>query len=352
MPDADPTAITSRILSYTDAIREATEQAMEENQKIILMGMGVDDHKAIHGSTRGLAERFPGRVFDTPLCEDAMQGVANGLAMAGYRPIHVYTRFDFALLAANQLINIAAKTRYMFGGRVTCPVVVRVAIGRSWGQGAQHSQGLHAFFAHIPGLKVVLPSTPFMAKGLLLEALHQEDPVLFVEHRLLYGEKGFVPADPYRVRFDFLQESGDGRDVLIVATSQMFSKALGAQEILRAHGVLSTVVDPVSMAWDRERILNLAGDIRRVLVVDCGWTAFGFSAELAAQIAEACKGNMNVVRMGHAPAPCPTAKNLEDLYYPNQWTIAEQAWQLAKGYGVVPWVRPAKKAAPEFRGPF
>src|SRR5579859_6063676 len=157
-----------RILTVAEALREATEQEMRRDPAVLVMGQGVDDHKGLYGTIRGLAEQFgPERVFDTPISEEGMTGVAIGMALAGMRPIHTHIRFDFALLAMNQIVNIAAKSRYTYGGSVSVPLVIRVVIGRSWGQGAQHSQGLHALFMHIPGLRVVAPTTPFDAKGCL-----------------------------------------------------------------------------------------------------------------------------------------------------------------------------------------
>src|SRR5579885_3382090 len=157
-----------RSLSYVEAVREATDQEMARDPSVVVFGLDVDDPKAIQGTTRGLVEKYgPERVFGTPLSEDAMTGAAVGMALAGLRPIHVHIRMDFLLLAMNQLVNVAAKARYMYGGQVALPLVVRAMIGKSWGQGAQHSQGLHSFFMHVPGLKVAAPATPYDAKGCL-----------------------------------------------------------------------------------------------------------------------------------------------------------------------------------------
>jgi pyruvate dehydrogenase E1 component beta subunit len=185
---------SERLLSYVDALSEATFQEMAADPSVFVMGLDVDDHKAIQGSTRGLLEAFGSeRVFTTPLSEDAMTGVAIGAAMAGMRPIHVHIRMDFTMLCMNQLVNIAAKSHYMYGGHVSVPLVVRCMIGKSWGQGAQHSQGLHAMFMHVPGLKVVAPSNAHDAKGCLIAAIRDNNPVMFVEHRLLYFTQAYVP---------------------------------------------------------------------------------------------------------------------------------------------------------------
>src|SRR5262245_40730235 len=187
-----------RPLTYVDALCEAVTQEMERDSSVLVMGLDVDDHKAIQGSTRGLRQRFGAdRVFTTPLSEDAMTGVAVGAAMAGMRPIHVHIRMDFLMLCMNQLVNIAAKSHYTYGGIVSVPLVVRCIIGKSWGQGAQHSQGLHAMFMHVPGFKVVAPSNPHDAKGCLIAAIRDDNPVIFVEHRLLYPLDADVPERPY-----------------------------------------------------------------------------------------------------------------------------------------------------------
>ena len=194
--------VTSASLTYVDALREGLAQEMRSDPRVFLFGLDVDDHKGIQGSTRGLVQEFgPERVFGTPLSEDAMTGVAIGAAMAGMRPVHVHIRMDFLMLAMNQLINIAAKSSYMYDGQVKVPMVVRSMIGKSWGQGAQHSQGLHAMFMHVPGLKVVAPSNAYDAKGLLIAAIRDDNPVIFVEHRLLYFTDAFVPEESFVVPF-------------------------------------------------------------------------------------------------------------------------------------------------------
>src|SRR5205809_4292416 len=190
-----------RTLSFVDAVREATALEMARDPSVVVFGLDVDDPKAIQGTTRGLAEKYgPERVFGTPLSEDAMTGTAIGMALAGLRPIHVHIRMDFLMLAMSQLINVAAKARYMYGGRVSLPLVVRAMIGKSWGQGAQHSQGLYSFFMHVPGLKVVAPSTPYDAKGCLVAAIRDDNPALYVEHRLLHFHHGPVPESAYTVK--------------------------------------------------------------------------------------------------------------------------------------------------------
>src|SRR5439155_15124571 len=204
------------------------------------------DPKAIQGTTRGLLEQYgPERVFGTPLSEDAMTGAAIGMALAGLRPIHVHIRMDFLMLAMNQLVNVAAKSRFMFGGQVAVPLVVRTMIGRSWGQGAQHSQGLHSFFMHVPGLKVVAPATPQDAKGCLIAAIRDDNPVLYVEHRLLHFQNGPVPADAYTVKPGKSRVTATGDDITLVGISYMQVECLRARHYLEDVGIHAEVIDPI-----------------------------------------------------------------------------------------------------------
>src|SRR5437762_6399769 len=210
-------AAKPRTLSCVEAVSEATDREMARDPSVVVFGLDVDDPKAIQGTTRGLLEKFgPERVFGTPLSEDAMTGAAIGMALAGLRPIHVHIRMDFLLLAMNQLVNVAAKARYTYGGAVSVPLVVRAMIGKSWGQGAQHSQGLHSYFMHVPGLKVVAPTTPFDAKGCLIAAIRDDNPVLYVEHRLLHFQKGPVPEESYAVAPGKARVTATGADVTLV----------------------------------------------------------------------------------------------------------------------------------------
>jgi len=266
-----------RTLSFVDAVREAAEQEMLRDESVIVFGLDVDDPKAIQGTTRGLAERFgPERVFGTPLSEDAMTGAAIGMALAGLRPIHVHIRMDFLTLAMNQLINVAAKSRYMYGGRVNVPLVVRAMIGKSWGQGAQHSQGLHSMFMHVPGIKVVAPSTPYDAKGCLIAAIRDDNPVLYVEHRLLHFQKGPVPEADYVVMPGKARIARSGDDVTLVGISYMQVECLRASHYLNDIGIHAEVIDPIWLSpLDIDTIAESVERTGRLLVVDTAWTNCG-----------------------------------------------------------------------------
>jgi acetoin:2,6-dichlorophenolindophenol oxidoreductase subunit beta len=325
---------SARVLRYVDALREAVDQEMERDPSVFVMGLDVDDHKAILGSTRGLLQKYgPERVFTTPLAEDAMTGIAVGAAMAGMRPIHVHIRMDFLMLCMNQLVNIAAKAHYMYGGRVKVPLVVRAMVGKSWGQGAQHSQSLQSLFMHIPGLKVFAPSNAHDAKGCTVAAIRDNNPVIIMEHRLLYSTEAFVPREPFLQEFGVARVSRKGSDITIVAVSNMVVESLRAAELLAEVGVQAEVIDPISLVpLDIETILASCKRTKKLLVVDNAWLTCGASAEIVAGVVEragpaAC---IEVARMGFANTPCPTSPWLENLFYPNAGTIAAKAWAMAR----------------------
>ena len=346
-----------RVITYAEAIREATEQEMARDPNVIVLGIGVDDFKAVYGTTGGLVDKFgPQRVFDTPLSEDAMTGVAVGAALAGLRPIHVHIRMDFLMLAMNQLINIAAKYRYMYGGAASVPIVVRSIIGRGWGQGAQHSQGLHSFFMHVPGLRVVAPSTPYDAKGCLIQSIRDDNPVMFVEHRMLHYLTGHVPEAEYVVPFGRARVLADGSDVTLVGISYMAVECLRAHEYLKSVNVSAEVIDPVSLSpLDLETILTSVQKTGKLLIVDAAWTVCGAAAEILARVTERMQGrrDLRVQRMGFPHVPCPTTKNLENLFYPNAQRISSEAHALVRS-GTGTWAPEYVEAfeIARFRGPF
>jgi len=348
-----------RSIAYVDALREAVEQEMERDSSVFLFGLDVDDHKAIQGSTRGLVEKFgPERVFTTPLSEDAMTGVGIGAAMAGRRPIHVHIRMDFLMLCMNQLVNMAAKSHYMYGGAVRVPLVVRSMIGKSWGQGAQHSQGLYSMFMHVPGLKVVAPSNAHDAKGCLVAAIRDDNPVIFVEHRLLYSTESYVPETLYETPFGRARICTRGEDLTLVGISNMAVECLRAQELLAEVGVAVEVIDPISLVpLDVDTIAESALRTGNLLVVDNGWTNCGASAEILAAVAERFEdGNVcRMARMGFAPTTCPTTPSLEQAFYPNPSTIASKAHAMvrpdAESWSPDP-VRAELAYQTQFRGPF
>lgn len=346
-----------RNLIYGEAVREALDQVMEEDTSVILFGLDVDDPKAILGTTRGLAEKYGSeRVFCTPLSEDAMTGAAIGMSLAGLRPVHVHIRMDFLLLAMNQLVNMAAKSRYMFGGQMHVPIVVRSIIGKSWGQGAQHSQALHALFMHIPGLKVVAPTTPYDAKGCLISAIQDDNPVIYVEHRLLHYQNGQVPNESYSSIPGKARVTVEGNDITLVGISYMQIECQRAQRYLEDVGIYAEVIDPIWLSpLDIDTIVTSVRKTGRLCVVDNAWTTCGASAEIITQVVEKTQGirDMRVHRMGFAPVTCPPSPVLESLFYPNGRTIASTAYDLVKG-GTNNWLPQEREDLKEieFKGPF
>jgi pyruvate/2-oxoglutarate/acetoin dehydrogenase E1 component len=314
-----------RRISFCKALNEALHQEMERDAGVFVYGIGVPDHKNIFGSTEGLLERFgPGRCFDTPLSEEAMTGFGLGAAINGMTPVHIHIRVDFLLLAMNQLVNMVSSYSYSTCGRAKVPFVIRAVVGRGWGQGYQHSKSLHSFFAHIPGLKVVLPTTPRDAKGLLTSAIRDGNPVIFIEHRWLYWAEADVPEEPFTIPLGESNILRAGRDATVVATSWMNVEALKAADILQKRGVEIEIVDPRTIApLDDSLITQSVNKTGHCIVADNDWVHSGFGAELAARVSEKCFGRLKapITRIGFAHVPCPTVRNLENEFYPNAVTV-------------------------------
>jgi len=310
-----------RKITYCEALNEAMSQEMERDPNVFIYGIGVPDHKRIFGSTVGLVEKFgPERCFDTPLSEDAMTGFGLGAAINGMRPIHVHIRVDFLVLAMNQLTNMLPSYRYVSGGKLKVPMVIRAIIGRGWGQGFQHSKSMYSVFAHIPGLKVVLPTTPSDAKGLLISAIRDDNPVIFIEHRWLYWQEGEVPEESYTIPLGEANILHEGKDVTVVATSCMNVEALKAAEILSRRGISIEIVDPRTIApFNEGPIIQSVEKTSHCIVADNDWLNCGFSAEVAARVSEKCFGRLKspVYRIGFAPTSCPTVRHLENEFYSN-----------------------------------
>ncbi|MBI3298857.1 MAG: alpha-ketoacid dehydrogenase subunit beta [Elusimicrobia bacterium] len=321
----------SAAVEFREALARAQAREMEADPSVFLFGLDVPDHKSIFGSTKGLLEKFgPGRVFGTPLSEDAMTGMAIGAAISGLRPIHVHIRVDFALLAMNQLVNMASNLRYMSGGRLKVPLTVRAVIGRGWGQSAQHSKSLQALFAHIPGLKVVMPASPQDGYSLLRAAIQDDNPVIFLEHRWLYDVAGPVD-ETVSVPLGKALVRREGKDVSVIATSWMVVEAMKAAEILQQRGVSLEVVDVRSIQpLDEGTVLASVRKTGRAVVADYDWAFCGLSGELAARIHKGCWGALKapVERIGFAHVPCPTTRPLENRFYPSAVEIIRAAEDL------------------------
>ncbi len=348
----------TRHISYGEALHEATRQEMARDSSVFVMGQGVDDARGMFGTTLDLHKEFGAqRSFDVPLAEEGMTGIGVGAAMAGMRPIQVHQRMDFMLLCMNQLVNMAAKMSYMFAGAHRVPIVVRGIIGRSWGQGAQHSQAFHSYFMHVPGLKVFAPTTPYDAKGCLIAAIRDDNPVIMIEHRMLHPITGHVPEEDYEVPFGKARVLTPGSDVTIVGISHMALECVRAKHLLAGKGIDVEVIDPVCLSpLDAETIAASVRKTGRLLVVDTGWLACGAAGEIILRVLEALKGEVppQVARMGYLPTPCPTTRKLEALFYPNAQTIAERAFGMVHEGSPGAWDMKLAAASEitEFRGPF
>ncbi len=321
-----------RELKYFQAVNEAIDQCMAKDPKVYIMGLGVPDPKGIFGTTLGLQTKYGAqRVMDMPLSENGMTGVAIGSALAGMRPIMTHQRIDFALLSMEQIVNQAAKWHYMFGGKMQVPLVIRMIIGRGWGQGPQHSQSLHSWFAHIPGLKVVMPTTPYDAKGLLIAAVEDNNPVIYIEHRWLHNISGHVPEDIYSVPLGQSKVMREGDDLTIVATSYMTLEAIRAAKMLADDGVKPEVIDIRTLRpLDEQLILRSVQKTGRLIVADTGWKTLGFGAEIVARVTEEAFGDLRCPpkRIALPDCPTPTTMALANFYYPRAVHIVAAAMEM------------------------
>lgn len=320
-------------ISFRQALAMAMAKEMEADPSVFVFGLDVPDHKRIFGSTAGLLEKFgPERCFGTPLSEEAMTGVALGAALSGLRPIHVHIRADFMLLAMNQIVNMISNLRYMSGGRVRIPLVIRAVIGRGWGQSAQHSKSIHGVLGHFPGLKVVMPTTAQDAYSLLRSAIRDDNPVIFLEHRWLYDVVGTVDEEEV-IPLGLPAVRRNGKDVTVVSTSWMTVEALRAAEVLTQRGVELEVVDVRSVSpLQSEMIEESVRKTGHCIVADYDWTFCGFAAELAASISHRCFGTLKhpVEQLGFAHVPCPTTRPLENLFYPSAIKIIRTVERILK----------------------
>jgi len=323
-----------RVIGYVQAVNEALALALEEDPAVFVLGQGVDDPSAMFGTTRGLQQRFGRhRVFDTPLSEEAMMGVATGAAMNGMRPVYMHNRPDFVLIALNQLVTHAAKFHYMDNGQTTVPLVVWTAIGRGWGSGAQHSQAIQGMLIGVPGLKIVMPSTPHDAKGLLLSAILDNNPVCVFEHRWVMKKEGVVPEGLYRVPIGKAICRRPGRDVTIVGASHAVDLALQAAARLAGEGIDAEVVDLRTIKpLDEEAVLASLHKTGRLLVVDTGWMKGGVCAEIGCLAAERGYTDLKapVARVGLPDIPTPAGYTLEQYFYPDAARIAAAAMNLVR----------------------
>ncbi|MCF3932926.1 alpha-ketoacid dehydrogenase subunit beta [Acuticoccus sp. M5D2P5] len=324
-----------RELTLSKAVNEAIAEEMRRDPSIILMGEDVAEAGTPFKVLSGLVEEFgPERILDTPISEPGFTGIAVGAAMTGMRPIVDLMFGDFLFLVMDQLCNQAAKTHYMSGGKLSVPMVLRTNMGATRRSAAQHSQSLHALVAHIPGLKVAMPSSAYEAKGLLKSAIRDADPVVIFEDKLMYQDKAPVPEEEYLLPLGKAEILREGRDISFVATSSMRQVAEAAAARLAEDGVSAEIIDPRTIVpLDEETILASVRKTGRVIVIDEGHQSFGVTAEIAARIAEKAFYHLDapVGRMGAMDVPIPFSPALEDLTVPTPERLVERAMASLRG---------------------
>ena len=318
----------TRQLSFASAINEAMHQSMAMDEGVIAYGLGITDPKSIFQTTAGLEQTFgKERVFDMPTSENAMTGVAVGAALNGIRPVMVHQRLDFFLLAMDQLVNSAAKWHFMFGGKHSVPITIRLILGRGWGQGPTHSQNLQAWFAHIPGLKVVIPTSAEDAKGLLISSIFDENPVLFLEHRWLYNSKGMVPENLYCTPLGKASTIRKGDAVSIIAMSYMTVEAVHAADYLTQYGIFCDVIDLRTIRpLDWDTVFASVKRTGRVLALDTGHSTGSVAGEVIARVSSACWSDLKCapIRIAMPDFPEGTSPALTKAYHPRAETIVER----------------------------
>jgi pyruvate dehydrogenase E1 component beta subunit len=324
-----------RELTYAQAINEALMQNLERDERVFLMGEDIGKYGGIFQVTAGLLDKFgPSRIIDTPISESGFVGAAIGASLTGMRPVVEIMFIDFTTVAMDMVVNQMAKIHYMFGGKGKIPLVLRTNIGAGRGAAAQHSQSFHAFFVHIPGLKVITPSTPYDAKGLMNTAIQDEDPVLFIEHKKLYAIKGEVPEEYYTLPFGKADLKKEGKDITIVATHAMVSRSLSVAEEFDKEGIEIEVVDPRTLRpLDKDSILGSVKKTGRLIVADEGPVTCGVSAEISAMVAEEAVEYLQapILRVGSPDTPVPFSPPLEKIYIPDEEDVRE-AVQRMKAY--------------------
>jgi pyruvate dehydrogenase E1 component beta subunit len=329
------TADNTREITYLEALREAMCQEMRRDQEVFLIGEDIGQYGGAFGVSKGMLEEFgPERIRETPISEAAIAGAATGAALMGMRPVMEIMFMDFLTISMNQLVNQAAKMRFMFGGKCSIPMVIRAPSGSGTGAAAQHSQSLEAWFVNVPGIKVVAPSSPYDAKGLLVAAIRDNNPVLFMEHKLLYRAKGPVPDESYSLPLQSAEIKREGRDLTIVAYSIMVPRALEAAEKLAVEGIEVEVVDPRCLKpLDKDTIIQSVCKTGRVLITHEAPVTGGFGGELAAVIAASEAFDYldaPIRRLGGLDVPIPYNRNLERAAVPQVEDIVAAARALAQ----------------------
>jgi pyruvate/2-oxoglutarate/acetoin dehydrogenase E1 component len=323
-----------RELTFAEAVREALAEEMRRDPNVFIMGEDVAEAGTPFKVLSGLVEEFGvERVIDTPISEPGFTGLGVGAAITGMRPVIDIMFGDFLTLTMDQIVNQAAKIHYMSGGKMKAPIVFRTTMGASRRSAAQHSQSLQAWVSHVPGLKVVIPSTPYDAKGLLKTAIRDDNPVVFIEDKMMFKMKGFVPTEEYTIPFGVADIKRTGSDITLVATSSMVQIALGAADMLERIGISAEVIDPrTTSPLDKQTFIESAKKTSRAIVIDEGYESYGVTAEIASVIAHGAFYYLDapVTRMGAMDVPIPFSPALEDLTIPTEETVFQMAKSLCR----------------------
>ena len=316
-------------LTFAKAINASIEAAIKKDKKVVLIGLGVDDPKGVFGTTLNIHKKYRKNVFDMPTAENAFTGIGLGLAISNFKPIIVHQRVEFSLLSIEQIFNQIAKWYYMSGGKINVPIVIRLIIGKGWGQGPQHSQSLEAIFSHIPGLKVVCPSNAKDAKGLLLSSISDPDPVIFFEHRWLHQTSSLVPKKNYLIPIGRAKILNKGDDITLISFSYGVIECLKSLEYLNKNKISPEIIDLRSLRpLDRKKIIKSANKTKKVLIVDNGMIKNGISSEISAIINEECKEKIIIKRIGVIDSPIPSSPALAKFAYPNKNSIIRNVFNM------------------------
>lgn len=317
----------SRMCSYIESIRETLEQAMQLDSRVFLMGQGINDKVGMFGMTTGIFEKFgTERAFDTPLAETGLAGVAVGAAMAGRHPVYFHNRPDFLMLTMDQIVNHASKYSYMSAGQYSVPLIFWAVTGQGWGSAAQHSQALQGLFMHIPGLKLIMPTTPYDVKGLLVSALADPNPVLILDHRRIHNQEGAVPQELYKIPFGKGVIRRSGSDVTIVGISSMLIECLDAADKLKKEGISAEVIDLRTIKpFDEDLVVDSVKRTGRLVIADTGWKCAGVAAEISACVYDKTFYDLKspIERVALPDVPTPAGYNLEEEYYRTSEDVCE-----------------------------
>ncbi len=327
----------TRSITYVEAINETLHSMMEKDDKIIVIGQGITSPWYVGMTTAGLIDKFGiDRVIDTPVSENSITGIAIGAALAGMRPVLVHPRMDFMYYAMDQIANHAATWHYMFGGQMNVPLTIWAIINRGGEQAAQHSQALQAIFNHIPGLKVVMPATPYDAKGLLISSINDNNPVVYIDDRWLYNNEGIVPEEIYSMPLGKGIIRRKGEDITAIATSYMVQETMTAAHSLEKEGISVEVIDPLSLKpLDENLLIESVKKTGRLIIIDGGWKTGGIGAEISARIAETDiikQLKSPIVRVALPDLPAPASNALEQAYYPKEQVIKSEIINLMENY--------------------